>query len=184
MRKLILISIYLLAGLQLINAQNSGISVEIHYPITFADQYQGDLSGVLGGSFQFQFSDNEKFNYGVEYKFDTNQATLIHENSTAKKKVYLYNHINLFSKINLDTAERLKMYLSTGISIFKYNNSKRSPSYIGFNVGTGFSYNITNQLYLFTNYTFIKARKKQQNNSEYIDRETLQIIRLGVGFNI
>lgn len=166
-------------------AQDSGISAEIHYPITSSERYTGELVGVLGGAFQFQISDDDVFNYGLEYKFDTNQATITNRSytsnsSSAKKKMYLYNHLNLFSKINITKDELFKLYLDGGLSVFKYDG--RYP-FVGYNAGVGLSYDIMDKIYIFSNYNYVKANQKQ-SSTDYKLEETLGVIRFGVGFNI
>ncbi len=184
MQKLSFIFLFLIGSIQISNAQDSGISVEIFYPIVATEEYQGDLEGVLGGAFQFQFSDTDVFNYGLEYKFDTSQATINYGNGAEpKKKSYLFNHINAFTKINIDSEQKLKGYLDGGFSVFKFGGGSSSRSYLGYNVGAGLSYDIMEQFYIFSNYNYVKA-SKNQNNDEFQYKETLQIIRFGIGYNI
>ena len=176
-----IITVLLLLFSFVITAQDSGITIEIHYPITASEEHYGELVGVLGAAFQFQISDDDILNYGLEYKFDTNQATIGRHNSTeVTKKMYLYNHINLFSKINLDRDARFKLYLDGGLSIFKYNGNH---NYIGYNAGAGLAFDIMDGIYIFSNYNFVKANKKQSGLS-YKPEETLGIIRFGIGFTI
>jgi len=183
MRKTSLFLLFLIGFTTLSKAQSTGISAEIFYPIVSTEDYQGNLDGVLGGAFQFQFSDEAIFNYGLEYRFDTSQATIAYENSPVKSKMYIFNHINMFSKINIDKDKRFKAFIDGGFSVFKFGGGSTARNYIGYNVGAGLSYDIMEQFYIFSNYNLVKATKKQ-NSGEFEYKETLNIIRFGIGFNI
>jgi opacity protein-like surface antigen len=182
MKKLYLLALISFSSL-ISFSQDTGISAEIHYPIVSTKDYVGDLIGVLGGAFQFQLSDEKKINYGLEYRFDTSQAIQQRENSNIKSKMFVFNHLGAFSKINLDNEEQLKLFVNGGLSVFKYSGGGTSKPYVGFNAGGGLSYSILDQIYIFGKYSLVKASKKQ-SNSEFTYKETLQIIRFGIGFNI
>ncbi len=76
MQKLLFILVLFFHFQNLLFAQNSGISVELHYPLTMPAEKNNysDVNGFFGMGFQFQFTDNEVLNYGIEYKFDLNQT--------------------------------------------------------------------------------------------------------------
>jgi len=165
-------------------AQDSGLSFELHYPLVFENpnnQYS-ETQGVFGGALQYQLTANDRFNYGVEYKFDLNQTKKITEISSEDLQ-FILNHLNLFAKINLDDTNAFKLYVDGGLTIYKYKQSVASQSYTGFNAGLGFSYDIMERIYLHTNFNFIKSFKKQQQTG-FVDTESKQVIRLGLGFKI
>jgi hypothetical protein len=166
-------------------AQDSGLSFELHYPIDFeksTNQYT-DVQGIFGGSLQYQLTDNNEFNYGIEYKFDLNQGRKILQYSTGETFNFLINHINFFTKLNLDEYEKFKLYIAAGFSVYNYNKSSTSSSYTGFNGNLGFTYDLIERIYFQSNFSYVKAFLKQKQTG-YVDTESRQIIRLGIGFKL
>jgi len=166
-------------------AQDSGLSLELHYPLDFeksTNQYT-DVQGIFGATLQYQLTDNDKFNYGVEYKFDLNQANKVLEYSPSSQFNFLVNHINLFAKMNLDEYEKFKLYIAGGFSVYNYNKSSTSSGYTGFNGGVGLSYDLVERVYFQTNFSYVKAFLKKRQTG-FVDTESRQIIRFGVGFKI
>ena len=108
MRNYLILFIFII-GIQLKGIAQSGLSFEMYYPLI--STYQNDRfdendalvnrnnEGVLGGNFQYQFSDNVEYNYGISYQFETIQEAKINSDNNAKKTYFLMSHINLFGKI-------------------------------------------------------------------------------------
>ncbi len=166
-------------------AQDSGLSFELHYPLDFektTNQYT-DVQGIFGGALQYRLTDNDKLNYGIAYKFDLIQANKILPYSPTKKFNFLVNHINLFGKLNLDNSNLLQLQVTGGLSVYNYNKSSNNSGYTGFNAGVGLSYNLVERVYFHTNFSYIKAFLKQKQTG-FVDTESRQIIRFGVGFRI
>lgn len=172
-----------------INAQ-SGLSFEMHYPLIFS--YQNDSTsgdnvlerrnneGVLGGNFQYQFSDNLEFNYGISYQFETFQEARISQYTSAKKRYFLMNHINIFGKFLFIDIPKLQAVASGGFTTYKKGSLK---SNLGYNLGGGFQYDLFNTIYFFTTYHYAKARLK--HNADYsANPEYHHIIRFGLGFRL
>ena len=186
MRKYLFIFIVSFFSLTQTKAQDSGLSFELHYPLVFADDLNSfsDVQGIFGGALQYQLTDNHKFNYGVEYRFDLSQSRKDNFNViTSTSFQYLMNHINLFTKLNVDEMEKFKVYIDAGFTVYKYKEGSNSQSYTGFNGGLGFNYDIMRRIYLQANFNYIKSFKKQQQTS-FVDKESHQIIRFGLGFKI
>lgn len=184
------ILIILILGLQTRGNAQSGLSFEMHYPLIFTYQNNNNddsdtlekrnNEGVLGGNFQYQFSDNTNYNYGISYIFETIQEASIITNTQAKKKYFLINHINLFGKISFNSIPKLQAIASGGFTTYKKGGSK---SNIGFNYGGGFQYDLFKEIYFFTTYHYAKARIKQ--NVDYsTDPEYHHIVRFGLGFRL
>jgi len=166
------------------NAQYSGASFEIHYPLIFSDNYNEyiETDGVLGGSLQYQFTENIPFNFGIEYKFDLIKAVdNPSDYSTPKNINYLISNINLFSKMMLITVPELQIYLTGGFSQYKYRGSDITPSYLGFNLGGGLTYDIYDKIYVFSTYSFLKTSLKS-HDGDYKYTEKNQLVRMGLGF--
>ncbi len=165
------------------NAQYSGMSFEVHYPLIFSNSLNdySDTNGVLGGSLQYQFTDNIPFNFGLEYKFDLIQAVRKLEYSDPTQINYLISNINLFSKMMLITMPEMQIYVSGGFTQYKYKSNPTGRSNLGFNIGGGLNYDIYNQIYLFSNYSYLNTTLKY-NNGESGNNETHQMVRIGFGF--
>ena len=185
MNKIILLLVLSFSFFFKAQSQDSGLSFELHYPLDFeksTNQYT-DVQGIFGAAIQYQLTANDKFNYGIEYKFDLNQGNKILQYSPNKPFSFLINHINLFTKLNLDDYEKFKLYISAGFSVYNYNKSSTSSSYTGFNGGVGISYKLVDRIYFHSNFSYVKAFLKQKQTG-YVDTESRQIIRFGVGFRI
>jgi len=166
------------------NAQYSGMSFEVHYPIIFSDEANtySDSQGVLGGALQYQFTDNIPFNFGLEYKFDLIQTVEhISEYSEPTKRNFLISNINVFSKMLFITAPELQLYVTGGFSQYKYKQSSDGRSHLGFNVGGGLTYDIYDKIYLLSSYSYIQASLKQNDGVSY-NSDKHQLIRAGFGF--
>lgn len=184
MYKFIILTLILAGFNTKMNAQYSGVSFEIHYPIIFSHENNtySDSEGVFGGALQYQFTENIPFNFGLEYKFDLVQ-TIEHlsEYSEPTKRNFLISNINVFSKMMFITAPELQLYVSSGFSQYKYRGGDTTPSYLGFNIGGGLSYDIYDQIYILSSYSFVKTNQKSFSG-DYKKDETNQIIRAGFGF--
>ena len=166
------------------NAQYSGMSFEVHYPIIFSNEGNtySDSQGVLGGALQYQFTDNIPYNFGVEYKFDLIQTIeQLSEYSEPTKRNFLISNINVFGKMLFITVPELQLYVTGGFSQYKYKGSETTPSYLGFNIGGGLSYDIYDSIYMLSSYSFIKTSQKSFSG-DYKSDETNQLIRVGFGF--
>lgn len=187
MYKYLIILVIALSSFLQINAQDSGVSFELHYPAIFADENNNysDVQGVFGGAIQYQLTDNNKFNYGVEYKFDISQVKKVGRDSTipVTNRNILINHLNIFSKLNLDDYEKFKMYVDAGFSTYKDQENSKSQSFNGFNGGLGLSYDMIERVYLHTSFNYIKAFKKDKQ-TDNVETESQQIIRIGIGFKL
>lgn len=177
----------ILGSFSQINAQDSGVSFELHYPAIFANENNNysDVQGVFGGAIQYRLSDNNKFNYGVEYKFDISQVKDVRRESTipVTSRNILINHINIFSKLDLDDYQKFKMYVDAGFSTYKDKENSNSQSFNGFNGGIGLSYDMIERVYLHTSFNYIKAFKKDKQ-TDNVETESQQIIRIGIGFKL
>jgi hypothetical protein len=139
MTKYIFLTIALIASLKFVKAQDTGISFEVQYPILFSDDGNNypKNNGVLGGSLQYQFTDNIPFNFGVEYKFDFFQSYKGTYNGTKILPVnYLYSNFNLFGKFLFIDIPELQLYATGGFTTYKYNTGF-STSFFGFNSRAG-----------------------------------------------
>lgn len=184
MRKFLIVLIVLFSSYSTLQAQDSGLSFELHYPLVFenANNQYSETQGIFGGALQYQLTANDRINYGLEYKFDLNQTKRILD-SYSEDLQFMLNHINVFTKISLDEHNAFKMYIDGGLTIYKYKQSVASQSYSGFNAGLGFSYDIMERIYIHTNFNYIKGFKKQKQTG-FVDTESKQVIRLGLGFKI
>jgi opacity protein-like surface antigen len=178
-----------LGGIYNIHAQ-SGLTFESHYPIitTTQSSYEVDNgkrnnSGVIGGNFQYQFTDNLITNYGIEYKFDIYQDVIINQYTNGGKKNFvLMSNINLFGKFLFIDMPELQLIASGGFTVYK-KGGNGSRSHTGYNFGGGVQYDIFDGVYVFTNYNYAKAKLKQ-NNEYSTEPEYHHIIRLGLGFRL
>jgi len=145
--------------------------------------YSTEVDGVIGGSFNFQFTDNLQYNFGASYQFDVFQYNLLQsEYSTPTKAGFMMNHIDLYSKLMFIDLPELQLKILGGFTTFKYKSGASDRSYNGFNAGAGFSYDVSEQLYIISNYTFIHATKKYNDGSSQTP-ESFHLARLGLGFN-
>jgi len=183
MTKYILLVIALLGSMKFINAQDTGLSFEVQYPILFSDEKNAYPinNGVLGGSLQYQFTDNIPFNFGVEYKFDFFQSHKGTYNGTKILPVsFLYSNFNLFGKFLFIDIPEMQLYATGGFTTYKYSTGL-SRSFLGFNTGAGLTYDIFDQIYASTSFSYIKATRKSLNNS-YKETEKNMLLRVGLGF--
>ena len=166
-------------------AQNSGVSVELHYPLMSANENNNysDVSGLFGAAFQFQFTDHEVFNYGVEYKFDLNQSFQRYEGSPGSSFNFMMNQINGFGKVNIDALKKTKIYTNAGFVFYKYKDSQYQPGFTGFNIGGGLSYEFIEKFYAQISYNYIHAGLKQRQTG-FVDVENFSALRMGIGFKI
>lgn len=168
------------------NAQNSGVAFELHYPIIIpADaNYVNDISGIIGGSISFQFTDNPVYNYGLKYTFDQLASRANSRYTTAVTELnFMTHHIDGFGTVNLNSTQTVKGVLEAGISFYKYRESTLQPSYFGYNVGPGINVEFHERFYAFASYHFIKTGLKDKQ-TEFIEKETMQAIRAGIGFKL
>jgi len=166
------------------SAQYSGMSFEVHYPLVFSDENNtySDSQGVLGGTLQYQFTENIPYNFGLEYKFDLVQTVeRLSEYSEPTKRNFLISNINVFGKMLFITVPELQIYASGGFTQYKYKNTTAGRSHLGFNVGGGLSYDIYDKIYILSNYSLLKTNLKD-NSGEFSKDETHQVIRMGLGF--
>ena len=186
MRKITLIAVLLVVFFGKMNAQDSGVSFELHYPILIPDatNYVSETNGVIGGGIGFQFSDADVFNYGLKYKFDqiSSRTTLIGSN-TSNSLNFMIHSINAFGTVNLNNSQTVKGVVEAGIAFYKYRESTTQPSYFGFDLGPGINVEFNEQFYAFGSYNFLKTQLKQKQTG-YIESEKLQAIRIGVGFKL
>lgn len=183
MYKFIILIIILFGFSTKSNAQYSGMSFEVHYPIIFSDEANtySDTEGVLGGTLQYQFTDNIPFNFGVEYKFDLIQAVEQRSELHEPTKInFLISNINVFSKMLFITHPELQLYVAGGFSQYKYSGGETTPSYLGFNFGSGLTYDIFDKIYLLSSYSYIQTSLKQNEGGKLKDKQ--QLIRVGFGF--
>ncbi|HIP48226.1 MAG TPA: hypothetical protein EYG92_04575 [Lutibacter sp.] len=189
MRNYLFLFIFII-GIQFKGVAQSGLSFEMHYPLIFTyqnDSFNGNDAlvnrnneGVLGGNFQYQFSDNVEYNYGISYQFETFQEARITQNTNAKKTFFLMSHINLFGKILFIDVPKLQAIVSGGFTTYKKGGQK---SNLGYNFGGGFQYDIFNEIYFLTTYHYAQAKLK--HNVDYSsDPEYHHIIRFGLGFRL
>jgi hypothetical protein len=186
MKKTILLFIVLFGFIAKSNAQDSGISFEVHYPYIVNDTLNrySENQGVLGGNLQFQFTDNVPFNFGIEYRFDLIQAVeQLSEFNEPAKRTFLINNINLFSKMQLVTLPELKIVVDGGFTQYKYDKGQGRPSALGFNLGGGLNYDIYDKIYAFISYSYIRTRITQ-NDGHKQRPDNYQLIRIGLGFNL
>lgn len=166
------------------NAQYSGMSFEVHYPLIFSSEKNtySDSQGVLGGTLQYQFTENVPFNFGLEYKFDLIQTVeQLSEYTDPTKRNFLISNINLFSKMMFITHPELQLYVTGGFTQYKYKKTTPGRSYLGYNIGGGLNYDFNEKIYALTNYSFLSASFKE-NSGDYKKDETHQLVRLGLGF--
>jgi len=186
MQRFIQVLLISISTLSNINAQDSGLSFELHYPTIFVDENNdfSDVQGVFGGTIQYQLSANDKFNYGVEYKFDISQVKVkLSDTAPTTNTNILINHINVFSKIDFDEYQKFRMYVNVGFTTYKNRESSNSQSFNGFNGGLGLSYEMLDRVYLHTSFDYIKAFKKVKQ-TDIVETESQQIIRIGLGFKL
>lgn len=186
MRTLLITTVLVLSWIIPTNAQNSGVSFQLHYPLIIPadDNYVNDVSGIIGGSISFQFTDEPVYNYGIKYTFDQIASrTNSRYTTTVTELNFMTHHINGFGTANLNYSETVKGVVEAGISFYKYRESTTQPSYFGFNTGTGINFEFHDHFYAFASYNFIKTSLKNKQ-TEYIEKETLQAIRAGIGFKL
>lgn len=182
----IFLLLFLLLNIYISKAQYSGVSLEMHYPIVVSvaeTNYSTEVDGVIGGSFNFQFTDNLQYNFGASYQFDVFQYNLLQsEYSKPTKSGFVMNHIDLYSKLMFIDLPELQLIILGGFTTFKYKKSANDRSYNGFNAGAGFSYDVSEQLHIITNYSYIQATKKY-NDGTRPTPEGFHLARIGLGFN-
>lgn len=187
MQKLLFIIVFIFHFQNLLLAQNSGISVELHYPLTMPAEKNNysDVNGVFGMGFQFQFTDNEVLNYGIEYKFDMNQTYQRYDYGSSQTDSFnfMMNHLNVFSKTNLNRAQNIKFYTDAGFTFYKYKEGQGQQGFTGFNVGAGLNYEFIEKFYFQATYHYINTGIKQQQ-TDFIDKENFNLFRIGIGFKI
>ncbi len=187
MQKLILFSAFIFQFQNQLFAQNSGISVGLHYPLTIPAEKNNysDVNGTFGMGFQFQFTDDEVFNYGLEYEFDMNQTYQRYDfgSSQTDSFNFMMNHLNGFTKINLDRAQNIKFYTDAGFTFYKYKEGQGQQGFTGFNVGAGLNYEFIEKFYFQATYHYINTGIKQQQTG-FIDKENFNLFRIGIGFKI
>jgi len=184
MRRFFLNISFVLLSVMYLNAQESGISFEMQYPLLFSDganEYP-ENNGVLGGVLQYQITDNIPFNFGFEYKFDLFQSYKnLYDNSKVKRIGFLINNINAYSKMMFITVPELQLYVSGGFVVYKYTKGL-SRSYLGYNIGGGLTYDVFDKIYLVTSFTHIQATRKGID-LEIKHKEKHQLLRVGIGLN-
>jgi hypothetical protein len=157
----------------------------MHYPVVISLgelNYSTELDGVIGGTFEFQFTDNVQYNFGIDYTFDVFQANRVLEYSEPTKIGLMQNHFDLFSKLRFIDIPELQMKIQGGFTTYKYSKGTANRNYNGFNAGTGFSYTASEQLYIFTNYSYTNTVLKSNEGYDQ-DKETYHVLRIGLGFN-
>lgn len=186
MKKILLLTIVIICFNNIKAQTSSGVSLEMHYPVVISLSETNDyteLDGVIGGSFNFQFTDNLQYNFGFSYQFDVFQYNYYpNEYVEPTKSGFMMNHINLYSKLLFIDAPELQMKIQGGFSTYKYRKSQTDRSYNGYNAGAGLSYDVSEQLYITGNYSFIHAAKKFNDGSSGAP-EVFHIGRIGLGFN-
>lgn len=184
MRKIIILLV-LISNFCLGFAQNSGIIAELHYPLLMPSDKNNysEVNGVFGGAFQFQFTDNELVNYGIEYKFDLNQTYQKFEYTTAERLTFIMNHLNGVLKVNLDLMQKTKLYTNAGFTFYKYKGGAEQQGFTGFNVGAGLNYQFIDQFYGQVSYNFVNAGIKQLQ-TDFHDKENFGIFRITIGLKI
>ena len=183
MYKRFLFLVFILSSFYTTQAQDTGISFEVQYPIMFSNEdYQyHENNGVLGGSLQYQITDNIPFNFGIEYKFDFFQSHEGYHNTSEIRKVgFLFNNINLYSKMLFISAPELQLYTTAGFTTYKYRNGL-SRNFIGFNAGGGLTYDIYDTIYLSSSFSYMKATRKNLSQ-DYKENEKFTLLRVGLGF--
>ncbi len=163
-------------------AQDTGISAEVFYPIQMPREYQGDLTGILGIAFQFQFTDNDFANFGAEYRYEMIQGVYQTQYTDPTYKTYSFSNLGLFGKLTLNRDETFKLYTGLGMDIFDWGNTGGKRKFLGYYASGGVYFDILDQWYLFTNYQYSRATKKD-NSGNYTYREYLNTLRFGFGFN-
>jgi len=179
------ISLLLITTSLFSNAQKSGINAEIHYPFTIPNEKNNypQVDGIFGGAFQFIFTDSEFANYGIEYKFDSNQTYQKYEYSNPVKINFVMSHINGVLKVNIDAMQKAKLYTDAGFTFYKYKKGLGQQGFTGFNVGAGLSYDFIDQFYGQLTYNYVHAGLKQQS-SDFKDKEKFGIVHVTLGFKI
>lgn len=186
MRKLFITFSLTFSMLISIFAQESGISLEIHYPIVIADpsNFSSEISGLFGANFLFQFSNNEMIDYGIKYTFDQIQTQQsIYNNNQINKYNFVMSHIDGFGVIDLNSQKNLKANIEGGISFYKYQKSTTQPGYFGFNAGTGLNYEFERRFYAFLHYNFIRTSRNEKQ-TDYVKIEKIQAFRIGIGLKL
>jgi hypothetical protein len=176
-QQLLFILIITFFSISFTRSQDTGISVEVFYPIQKTTEYSGDLTGILGLALQFQFTDYDKANFGAEYRYDMIQGIYnVGNNTTPGKKNYSFSNLGVFSKINLDQDALFKLYAGSGMDIFNWGSFGGKKKYIGYYFSGGLSYDLLEQWYILeiTNGPKLKKRPTPgiipiKNNSPLLD---------------
>lgn len=168
-----------------LTAQNSGVSVELHYPYVSSNSNNNysDVNGIFGGVVRFQFTDNDFANYGISYQFDMSQTYEKNYINDVNKLNFLMNHIDGFVLLKLDDVNDLQFLIQSGFTFYKYKENNYQPGFTGFNIGGGLQYPLNEKFYIHATYNWLKATIKQKQTN-FVDGEKYGIVRAGIGFNI
>lgn len=186
MKRLFLLTSIFFALTLSLQAQDSGVSFELHYPFAIADVQNNttELTGLLGAAVGFQFSNMSNFNYGIKYKFDQYTYSQDRLNSIqTERKNFMMHNINGFGKYYINYSGTMEAVFEGGLTFYKYNKSNTQPSYFGFNLNPGLNYNFHENFYALVNYSYINTGLKDRQ-TEYVKKEQFHVFRVGIGFKL
>lgn len=195
MKKVLLVLMLLLIS-EKAQSQNKNFSVELAYPISLTDGVFSsneiyNLKGIIGVNIKYRFTNNKTVNFGLSYTFDFLKENVGYEkDGSALYGNNLFHNVNFLSELNLKSIRALHPYLSVGYTlanltsynlVYDENNlvGKSSKSIVGhgLNFKTGALYDITNSIFIKTDYQYLKVYQANQVNGQ-----SFSLLNLGAGY--
>ncbi len=187
MKQKILTTLILLLAIKSFS-QNSRISLEANFPIPIGDNNLGhSYGGIVDIGVKYIFSELEKIKIGASingsllrnYKDDYNLWD---------SNIYAIQP-KIFTEFNIKNIEKLHPHISLGYSFLVYKTFENgvNTDFLrqnidgtdkGINLNLGVSYNITDRLFLQSQYDFIYITA-----SNYT-KENFSILKFGIGIRI
>lgn len=170
-------------------SQDSRLSLEANFQIPIGDNFIGDkYGGIVDFGAKYRFSKLKSVNIGASI----NGGFL--KNYKDKANLWDLNlytiQPRIFTEFNVKSLNKLHPHLALGYSflIFKasqngtsINNIKENDS--GINLNLGISYDLTDKLFLQTQYDFIKI-KASRGALDIPYNTNINILKFGIGLRL
>lgn len=186
MKQNILLTVLLFITIKSI-AQDSKFSVELNYPVPI-DFVGEDYNGIIDLGVDYRFLNLSPINIGVSFNggFLINDS---YQNSVIpdfKITSYIIQP-RIFGELDLESLKKIHPTVGLGYTIMIFNASgslngieisDSDFTYSGFNFHFGLTYDITDKLFIQTQYDFIKLGVDDNVNGN------VSILKIGLGYRL
>lgn len=174
-------------------SQDSKMSIEVNYPLTFGKNYISEnYKSVVDVGVKYIFSTIKTIDIGASINaglFKYNYILFDDYGLSQDVKVSTYSiQPRIFSQLNIESIEKLKPTFALGYSLLlskashNLNNVKDNETQGGLNINLGISYNIKDNFFVQTQYDFIKLSSNNVPNIKY--NTNINILKFGIGYRL